>query len=72
VDASILSARFRRTKTGRRILRVKLDVNEQVTVNARLSRDDRTIVRRRRSGIRKGTRRIDLAIPGRTRAARRA
>jgi hypothetical protein len=66
VDASILSTRFRRTKSGRRILRLKLDVNERVTVNARLARNDRTIVRRRRSAVKKGTRQIDLAIPGRT------
>lgn len=70
VDASILSTRFRRTKAGRRILRIKLDVDEQVTANARLFRSDRTIVRRRRTGIKKGTRRIDLPIPRRTKGGR--
>ena len=70
VDASILSARFRRTKTGRRILRVKLDVDERLTANVRLSRSDRTIARRRRTGIAKGTRTIDLPVPRRTKGGK--
>lgn len=46
VEASLLSTRFVRTRTGHRLLRVKLDVNERVTVNARLSRGNGTLARR--------------------------
>ena len=42
--ATLSAARFRRTASGRRILRLSLRAHERVTVSARLTRRRRTIV----------------------------
>jgi protocatechuate 3,4-dioxygenase beta subunit len=66
VGAAIASTRFRRTATGRRILRVSSTLTETVDVTARLSRSNTTLVRRRTAGLASGTRGIDLRIGLRT------
>jgi protocatechuate 3,4-dioxygenase beta subunit len=65
VGAAIASTRFRRTKTGRRILRVSSTLAESVDVTARLSRSGTTLVRKTAS-LATGTRVVDLRVPLRT------
>lgn len=62
VDAALRRARFVRTRTGRRTLRLTLDVDETVTVTARVSRSGRTLAKKTRS-LRPGTRTLDVRIP---------
>jgi len=45
-------------------------VDERLTATVRLSRSDRMIARRRRTGIAKGTRTIDLPVPRRTKGGK--
>ncbi|MEA2220625.1 MAG: hypothetical protein QOJ35_3251 [Solirubrobacteraceae bacterium] len=66
VGAAIATTRFRRSATGRRILRVSSTLTETVDLMARLSRSGTTIVRRRSAGLARGTRGVDLKIPLRT------
>ena len=66
VGAAVASTRFRRTKTGRRILRVTSRLTESADVSARLSRSGTTLVRKSASDLATGTRAMDLRIPLRT------
>jgi protocatechuate 3,4-dioxygenase beta subunit len=66
VGAAIASTRFRRTKSGRRILRVNSTLTEKADVSARLARSGTTIVRKKRSDLASGTRALELRIPLRT------
>ena len=66
VGAAVASTRFRRTKTGRRILRVTSRLTESADVSARLSRSGTTLVRKTASDLATGTRAMDLRIPLRT------
>jgi len=69
VRAAIASTRFRRTKAGRRILRVSSTLAESVDVTARLSRSGTTIVRKAAS-LATGTRALELRVPLRTAGGR--
>jgi protocatechuate 3,4-dioxygenase beta subunit len=66
VGAAIASARFRRSTTGRRILRVTSTLSETADVAARLSRSGTTLVRKTASGLAAGSRAMDLRVPPRT------
>ncbi len=66
VGAAVASTRFRRTKTGRRILRVTSRLTESADVSARLSRSGTTLVRKTASDLATGTRAMDLRVPLRT------
>ncbi len=70
VGAAIASTRFRRTKSGRRILRVTSTLSETADVGARLSRSGMTIVRKKRSDLASGARVLELRIPLRTAGGR--
>lgn len=63
VGAALASTRFRRTKTGRRILRVTSTLTEPADVGARLSRSGQTLARRTSRVARSGTRAIELRVP---------
>ncbi len=65
VGAAIAATRFRRTKTGRRILRLSSTLTESVDVTARLSRSGTTIVRKS-ARLAAGTRAVELRVPLRT------
>ncbi len=65
VGAAIASTRFRRTKTGRRILRVTSTLSEPAAVTARLARSGTTLVRKTGS-LATGTRAVELRVPLRT------
>ena len=65
--ASVVRTGFRRTRTGRRVLRVTLKLGGPADVSARLVRGRRTLAARSRR-LEAGTRTVDLALP---RAARR-
>jgi protocatechuate 3,4-dioxygenase beta subunit len=67
VDASVAAAKFRRTATGSRLLRVTLRSTETVTVTGRLARSGNTLVRRKLTGLRSGTRTMYLRVPRRVR-----
>ena len=60
------ATRFRRTKTGRRILRVSSTVAETVKVRVRLSRSGTTIARKTVDRPTSGMRALDLRVPLRT------
>lgn len=66
VGAAIASTRFRRTKTGRRVLRLTSTLTETADVTARLSRSGTTIARKAASDLARGSRAMDLRIPLRT------
>ncbi|CAB4958118.1 unannotated protein [freshwater metagenome] len=66
VEAAVKTVRWVRTSTGRRILRMTLDLDETVAVNARLTRNGTTIVRRTKASLGSGTRTLDLRIPVRS------
>jgi protocatechuate 3,4-dioxygenase beta subunit len=66
VGAAIASTRFRRTKTGRRILRVSSTLAETADVSVRLSRSGTTIARKTSTGLKTGTRAVELRVPLRT------
>jgi protocatechuate 3,4-dioxygenase beta subunit len=66
VGAAIASTRFRRTNTGRRILRVSSTLTETADVTVRLSRSGTTIVRKSSTGLKTGTRAVELRVPLRT------
>jgi protocatechuate 3,4-dioxygenase beta subunit len=66
VGAAIASARFRRSTTGRRILRVTSTLTERADVTARLSRSGTTLLRKTASGLTAGSRAMDLRVPLRT------
>jgi protocatechuate 3,4-dioxygenase beta subunit len=70
VGAAIATTRFRRTKSGRRILRVTSTLSEQIDVSARLSRSGATIVKKTSSDLAAGTRGVELRIPLRTAGGR--
>jgi protocatechuate 3,4-dioxygenase beta subunit len=70
VGAAIASTQFRRTKTGRRILRITSTLTETADVTARLSRSGSTIVRRASTGLASGTRAIELRVPLRSAGGR--
>ena len=63
VAAALSATKFRRTTANRRILRVTSTVAETVKVNARLSRNGKTIASRTVSGLTAGVRALDLAVP---------
>jgi protocatechuate 3,4-dioxygenase beta subunit len=65
VGAAIASTRFRRTTTGRRIMRVTTTATEAVQASVRLSRSGRTIVRKTAT-LAAGTRAVELRVPPRT------
>jgi protocatechuate 3,4-dioxygenase beta subunit len=65
VGAAIASTRFRRTTTGRRILRLSSTLTEPVAVTVRLSRSGTTLVRKTAS-LAAGTRAVELRVPLRT------
>ncbi|MDX8151618.1 hypothetical protein SK069_08450 [Patulibacter brassicae] len=65
VDASLQRARWRRTARGRRVLRLTFDVDEAVTVTARITRNGKTIVRKK-VALRTGTQVVHLRIPAAT------
>jgi protocatechuate 3,4-dioxygenase beta subunit len=62
VGAAVSSTRFRRTKAGRRILRVTSTLTEAVDVGARLSRSGTTLTRKTAS-LAAGTRAVELRVP---------
>ena len=62
VGAAIAGTRFRRTKTGRRILRVASTLTEPVDVTVRLSRSGTTIARKT-AALAAGTRAVELRVP---------
>jgi protocatechuate 3,4-dioxygenase beta subunit len=66
VEAAVTGATWVRTATGRRILRLSLDLDETVAVDARLTRSGTILVRRKRAALRAGTRTLDLRIPVRS------
>jgi len=66
VEASLKRARWRRGSSGRRLLRLTFDVDETVTVTARLTRGGKRVVRRRVAGLEPGRRVVHLRIPQRT------
>jgi protocatechuate 3,4-dioxygenase beta subunit len=59
VEASIARTRWRRTKSGRRVLRIALDTDERVTATARLARKGHLLAHKRVARAK----RIDLRIP---------
>ncbi len=63
VDAVITKTAFRRTKAGRRVLRVTLAAAEPVDVSVKLSRGSTTLARRPLTALLKGTRTLDLPLP---------
>jgi len=65
VGAAVASTRFRRTKAGRRILRVTSTLTEPVDATVRLSRSGSTIVRKSAT-LAAGTRAVELRVPLRT------
>ena len=65
VDASLKTARWRRTARGRRLLRLTFDVDEAVTVTARITRRGKTIVRKK-VALQTGTQIVHLRIPAAT------
>ena len=62
VAASVVRTAFRRTKTGRRVLRITLDVDEPITVTAKLTRGGKALARAKRK-LKKGTRTFSVALP---------
>ena len=48
-DSALTRARWARTASGRRILRLRLDVNEPVSADARILRGGRRLARKRPS-----------------------
>jgi sugar phosphate isomerase/epimerase len=62
VAASVVRTTFRRTKAGRRVLRITLDVDEPITVAARLTRGGKTVARATRK-LKKGIRTVNLGVP---------
>jgi len=67
-DASLTSARFARNAAGARILVLRLDVNEQVSADARLVRGGRVLARKRVQDLRAGSRRLNVRIGDRVRS----
>jgi protocatechuate 3,4-dioxygenase beta subunit len=65
VGAAIAATRFRRTTTGRRVLRLSSTLTEPVAVGVRLSRSATTIARKTAS-LATGTRAVELRVPLRT------
>ncbi|MCK9249641.1 MAG: intradiol ring-cleavage dioxygenase [Solirubrobacteraceae bacterium] len=65
VEASLVRAAWRRSRNGRRKLRLTFDVDEPVTVTSRITRSGRTVVRRRLR-LRRGRHVVHLKIPNRT------
>jgi protocatechuate 3,4-dioxygenase beta subunit len=63
VAAALSAATFRRTASGRRMLRVTSTVAETVKVRARLTRNGTTIASRTVSGLTAGVRALDLSVP---------
>jgi protocatechuate 3,4-dioxygenase beta subunit len=63
VGAAIGSARFRRSRTGRRTLRVTSTLTETADVAARLSRSGTTLVHKSASDLAAGSRAMDLRVP---------
>jgi protocatechuate 3,4-dioxygenase beta subunit len=63
VAAALAGTSFRRTKTGRRVLRATLIAGETLAVTARLSRNGATLVRKHADALTKGTRTLDLRLP---------
>ncbi|MDO9408964.1 hypothetical protein [Patulibacter sp.] len=66
VEAAVTRVRWISTSTGRRLLRLTLDLDEAVAVNARLARDGATIARKQKASMGSGTRTLDLRIPVRS------
>jgi hypothetical protein len=64
LTATVLDSVFRRTRTGRRTLRVTLELDGPADVTARLTRGRRTLAAATRR-VDRGTRTIDLALPRR-------
>ena len=64
---TLLGTRFVRTKTGGRVLRIRLDVDDQVKASLRILRGSKTITRKSVKALRPGTRVIKVALPRRTR-----
>jgi protocatechuate 3,4-dioxygenase beta subunit len=63
VAATLASTRFDRAPSGRRRLTLTLDVDEPVSADVRVIRNDRKIARRRFTRLRAGTRRPTLLLP---------
>jgi protocatechuate 3,4-dioxygenase beta subunit len=66
-QASLSSARFTRNASGKRILKVKLDVDESLSADARLLRRKRVLARKRVADLDPGTRTLRLKVGNRIR-----
>ncbi len=63
VGAALKSASIRRTKRGRRVLRIVTKLDETVKIAITLKRGSKTLVKRTRSKVFKGTRTIQINLP---------
>jgi sugar phosphate isomerase/epimerase len=65
MTAGLTSTRFRRTKSGRRVLRLKLKLSDGAQVSARLTRGGKTLAKANKK-LGKGTPVLNLPVPQRT------
>jgi len=63
VLASLAAAHFHRNAAGRRVLRLKLSLQERARVTARVTRSGRTLAKETTGRLRRGTRYVELTLP---------
>jgi hypothetical protein len=70
VVAAVTETAFKRTKAGRRVLRVTIEADEPVNVTLDLIRGRRTLTRRRSTPVAAGRHTLELRLPAKTAAGR--
>jgi protocatechuate 3,4-dioxygenase beta subunit len=67
VTATLAGKRFERTESGGRVLRLTLDVDEDVELRARIVRAGKRLVHKRVESLAAGRRTVNLRVPSRVR-----